>query len=315
MTNLKLAIVTPVYNEEQVIAHFHSRTKAVLDQMDDVEGKIIYVVDRCPDETLDILRKIIAVDPLAEALALSSRFGHQMSLLAGIEHALDADVIVMMDCDLQHPPELIPELLARFREGYEIVYTIRQDTKAISPFRKAAGSFFYKILRKLTQVPINSNAADFRLISQRVAIILTNNFPERNMFLRGLFSWIGYRQTSVNFVAEKRFAGKSKYTLSKMIRLATTGMLSFSTKPLQIGIFIGVAFAFIAMIMIIWVVIDFFLKHNIPSGWTTLVVCLLLFSGVQLIVLGILGVYIGSIFEEVKRRPRYLVEERIVHHG
>ncbi len=315
MTKLKLTVVTPVYNEEQVIAYFHSRTRTVLDHMAGVKGKILYVVDRCSDRTLEILREIIAADPRAEALALSSRFGHQMSLLAGIEHSLDADAIVMMDCDLQHPPELIPVLLAQFQKGYEMVYTIRQDTAAINPLRKAAGLIFYRLLGKLTQVPINSNSADFRLISRRIATTLANNFPERNMFLRGLFSWMGYGQTGVLFLAEKRFAGSSKYPLSQTIRLAAVGVLSFSTKPLQIGIVVGAVFAFIAMVMTFWAIVEYFLNKNIPSGWTTLVVCLLLFSGVQLIVLGILGLYIGGIFEEVKGRPRYLVEERIVHGG
>ena len=314
MTVLKLTVVTPVFNEEQVIGHFHARTRDVLDSLDAVDATILFVVDRCTDNTLNVLRGLVATDPKARIIALSSRFGHQMSLLAGIENALDSDAIIMMDSDLQHPPELIPELLEKFRRGSEVVYTVRRDTEDVGLVRKMTGNLFYRALGKLSQVPINANAADFRLISKRVARILSTDFQESNMFLRGLFSWIGFQQTGVEYVAEKRFAGQSKYSFSRMVQLATAGILSFSTKPLQIGIFVGIGFAALAFVLIIFAVIKYFLVQSIPDGWTTLVVLLLLFSGIQLIVLGIMGAYIGGIYEEVKRRPRYIIEEEIAHH-
>jgi dolichol-phosphate mannosyltransferase len=310
---LKLTVVTPVFNEEQVIGHFHARTRGVLDSMEDVEATILFVVDRCSDNTLTILRALVKNDPKARVIALSSRFGHQMSLLAGIENSLDSDAIIMMDSDLQHPPELIPELLENFRQGFDVVYTLRRDTEDIGVIRKMAGNLFYRLLGKLSQVYINANAADFRLISGRVAKILTTDFQERNMFLRGLFSWMGFQQTGVEYVAEKRFAGQSKYSFSRMIQLAMAGILSFSTKPLQMGIFVGIGFAALAFVLIIAAVIKYFIVQSIPSGWTTLVVLLLLFSGIQLIVLGIMGAYIGGIYEEVKGRPRYIIEEEISH--
>ncbi|MDM0038523.1 glycosyltransferase family 2 protein [Variovorax sp. J22G21] len=313
MPQLKLTVLTPVFNEEQVIAHFHERTTGVLDRLDNVAATIVYVVDRCTDNTLEVLRGIVAADPRARVIALSSRFGHQMSLLAGIEHSLDADAIIMMDSDLQHPPELIPELLDKHRQGYDVVYTVRRDTEDASFLRKSAGNMFYFTLGKISQVPINPNAADFRLISNRVAQALASGFRERNMFLRGLFSWIGFNQTSVEYTAEKRFAGQSKYSLSRMIKLAMAGILSFSTKPLQLSIFVGASFALLAFLLIIVSIIKFFLVQSIPNGWTTLVVLLLLFSGIQLIVLGIMGAYVGGIYEEVKGRPRYIVAEEISH--
>lgn len=312
---LKLVVVAPVYNEEQVIGHFHTRLRAVLDGLQNVEATILFVVDRCTDNTLELLRGIAANDPAARVLALSSRFGHQMSLLAGIEHAQDADAIIMMDSDLQHPPELIPELLQQFKNGFDVVYTIRRDNYDASMIRKLAGNLFYRMLGKLAQVPINANAADFRLISRRVAQLLTSGFQERNMFLRGLFSWIGFPQCGLEYVAEKRFAGRSKYSLSRTLQLAMAGILSFSTKPLQAGIFAGVGFAVLAFVLILAAVISYFVDRSIPSGWTTLVVVLLLFSGVQLIVLGIMGMYLGGIYEEVKGRPRYIVEEEIMYRG
>jgi len=313
MVKLKLAVIAPVFNEEEVIEHYHVRTQQVLSSLQDVDASILYVVDRCTDNTLDVLREIVADDPGSRVIALSSRFGHQMSLLAGIENSLNADAIIMMDSDLQHPPELIPELIEKFRQGFDVVYTTRQDTEEVGRLRKVVGNLFYRVLGKLSTIPINANAADFRLISNRVAKNLSANFQERNMFLRGLFSWMGFQQVGVKYVAEKRLAGQSKYSFLRMVQLAMAGLLSFSTKPLQMSIFVGISFATLAFALIIAAVIKYFVVQSIPSGWTTLVVLLLLFSGIQLIVLGIIGAYIGGIYEEVKGRPRYIIDEEIVH--
>jgi polyisoprenyl-phosphate glycosyltransferase len=311
MSKLRLTVVTPVFNEEQVIGHFHARTRSVLDSLEGVDATILFVVDRCTDNTLGVLREIVARDARAKVLALSSRFGHQMSLLAGIDHSTDADAIIMMDSDLQHPPELIPALLAQYRAGSHVVYTTRSDTDDASFIRKAVGNAFYRLLGYLSRVPINANAADFRLISHTVAHSLVNDFRERNVFLRGLFSYIGFKQSSVEYVAERRHAGESKYSLSDMMRLAAAGILSFSTRPLQAGMVVGVGFAGLAFVLVVAHVVSYFIDRSIPSGWTTLVTLLLLFSGVQLIVLGIMGAYIGGIYEEVKARPRYIIEEVI----
>lgn len=314
MTITKLSIVAPVFNEEAVIGQFHVRTSGVLDTMEGVESRIVYVVDRCTDNTLEVLRDIAKGDRRTTVLALSSRFGHQMSLLAGIEQSLESDAIVMMDSDLQHPPELIPELLSHFRDGADVVYTVRSDTEDVSALRKIAGNLFYRFLNRLSDVAINPNSADFRLISRRVANVVSEGFTERNMFLRGLFSWIGFKQVSVEFVAEKRAAGVSKYSLSRMVQLALSGILSFSTKPLQIGIFIGASLALVAFLLMLVTVLNFFIDRSLPSGWTTVVTLLLLFNGVQLIVIGVLGTYVGGIYDEVKRRPRYIINERIAYH-
>ncbi|MFJ3367863.1 glycosyltransferase family 2 protein [Pseudomonas sp. NPDC086251] len=311
MTVTKLTIVAPVFNEEAVIAQFHTRVSETLSALQSVESRIIYVVDKCTDNTLEVLRDIAENDDKVKVLAMSSRFGHQMSLLAGIEQALDADVIVMMDSDLQHPPELIPVLLKNFHDGADVVYTVRTDTEDVNPIRKAMGNLFYRFLNRLSDVAINPNAADFRLISQRVAKILAEGFAERNMFLRGLFSWIGFKQVGVEYVAEKRAAGVSKYSLSRMVQLAISGILSFSTKPLQIGIFVGVSFSVVACLLMVLTLFTFLFDRSLPSGWTTIVMLLLLFNGIQLFVIGVLGVYLGGIYEEVKSRPRYILEEEI----
>lgn len=314
MPKTKLTVITPVFNEEQVIAHFYERTRSVLDSLQNVEASILFVVDRSDDNTLEVLREIVSRDPYAKVISLSSRFGHQMSLLAGIEHASDAHCILMMDSDLQHPPELIPTLMERYNEGFDVVYTVRLDTEDIASLRKTLGNLFYRFLGKISQIQINANASDFRLISRRVADTLRSDFQERNMFLRGLFTWIGFRQSKVEYVANRRFAGESKYSFSRMMQLAMAGILSFSTRPLHVGIFVGVGFAALAFIYMLVSVLIFFIDRSIPSGWTTLVALLLLFSGVQLIVMGVIGAYIGGIYEEVKGRPRYIIEEVISHH-
>jgi dolichol-phosphate mannosyltransferase len=311
MTVTKIAIVAPVFNEEAVIAQFHARLSETLTSLINIDSQIIYVVDKCTDNSLEVLRGIAKDDLRVKVLAMSSRFGHQMSLLAGIEQALDADAVIMMDSDLQHPPELIPLLIENFRQGADVVYTVRTDTLSVSPVRKVLGNLFYKFLNRLSDVEINPNAADFRLISSRVAKILSEGFAERNMFLRGLFSWIGFKQVGIEYVAEKRAAGVSKYSLSRMVQLAISGILSFSTKPLQIGIFVGVSFSVVACLLMVATLFTFLFDRSLPSGWTTIVMLLLLFNGIQLFVIGVLGVYLGGIYEEVKSRPRYILEEEI----
>jgi len=188
MPNIKLTVIAPVYNEEDVIGAFHARLSEVLASLADIDSRVLYVVDRCTDNTVEILRTLVRRDPRAKVITLSSRFGHQMSLVAGIDDSLDSDAVIMMDSDLQHPPELIPELIDNFRRGFEVVYTVRRDTEGINPLRRLAGNCFYRLLSGLSRVPMNANAADFRLISGRVAKILSTDFRERNMFLRGLFT-------------------------------------------------------------------------------------------------------------------------------
>jgi polyisoprenyl-phosphate glycosyltransferase len=308
----RLTVIAPVYNEEAVIVEFYERTKAVLCGLPaSYTSRIMFVVDRCTDRTLEILRRIASNDRSVQVLALSSRFGHQMSLLAGIDAAKDADVLIMMDSDLQHPPELIPELLRQHESGHDIVNTIRTDTEGGSVLRRSAGRLFYRLLAYLSAIPVHIDAADFRLISQRVARLLRTEIRERNMFLRGLFSWIGFSQINIAYVAGRRAAGESKYSLSRMLSFAVAGVLAFSTKPLHLGIFVGIVLAAISFLIGLFTLGAYFWDNTIPSGWTTLVILLVLFSGVQLIFMGIIGAYIGGIYEEVKGRPHYIVDEAI----
>jgi glycosyltransferase involved in cell wall biosynthesis len=308
---LKLAIVVPVYNEEAVLIFFFERLQRVLAGLTEIEATIVFVLDGCTDDSLNILQLLTNTDPRLKILVLSRQFGHQVALLAGIENSLDSDIIVTLDADLQHPPELIPELIAGYRNGYDVVYTIRNETKNISYLKKITSQLFYQFLAGISNISIKANVADFRLISNRVAKIISSDIKEKNLFIRGIIPWIGFAQLGIEYRAEDRAAGQSKYTITKMLRLALAGILSFSTKPLQIAIFIGLGFSALAFLLIVATIIKYFIVQTLPDGWTTLVVLLLLFSGIQLIGLGILGLYIGAIYQEVKNRPRYLIEKII----
>jgi len=210
MEKVNLTVVAPVFNEAEGIDKFNSRLNKVLYDIEGLKYKIVYVVDKSDDNSLDVLRDIALNNRCIRVIGLSSRFGHQASLLAGIENSLSSDAIIMMDSDLQHPPELIPQLLDKFKQGYDIVYTVRLDTDGIGWFRKKAGNSFYSLLSYLAGFKVHPNAADFRLISSRVATNLVYQFKEQHLFLRGIFSWMGFNSIGVNFHADKRFAGSSK---------------------------------------------------------------------------------------------------------
>lgn len=306
-----LSVICPVYQEEEVIESFYEELSAVLVGLaDSYESTILFVVDRGQDSTLDILKRIAQHDRSVRILALSSRFGHQMSLVAGMDHC-NADAVIMLDSDLQHPPSLILDMVKEFEKGNDIVYTLRQDTPAISLFKRTSSKLFYRLINQMSEVPINESAADFRLISRRVVEIFQNDIREQDQFLRGLFGWVGFKSTGLTFPVRERKAGKSKYSLAQMARFGITGVVSFSKSPLIASTFIGFAFAAFGFINALVTLIQYVVFGSFPSGWTTIVMLLSIFSGTQLIFLGIIGQYIGAIFDEVKRRPHYIVEEKI----
>lgn len=305
----RLAVISPVFNEVAVIEHFYNELKGVLKTLN-YESKILFVLDRSSDGTIDVLRKLAKEDPSVQVLALSTRFGHQMSLLAGIDHA-DADLAIMMDCDLQHPPQLIPQMIQEFEKGKDIVYTIRTDTQNIGFFKKMLSKLFYRFINLISDTHINESAADFRLISGRVLKILKEQVREKNIFLRGIFSWMGFDQSAIRFSAHDRFAGKSKYSLSRRVKLGTQGVFSFSKKPLQAAIFVGTILAVGAFAFGLFTCVQYFFHRSFPTGWATIISLVSGFSGIQLIFLGIVGEYIGNIFDEVKGRPHYIIEEKM----
>jgi dolichol-phosphate mannosyltransferase len=306
-----LTILCPVFQEEQVIGKFASRLLAVLDGLKErYLSDVLFVVDQSPDRTLEVLKQLAAGDSRLRILSLSSRFGHQMSLLAGIDHCR-SDVLVMMDSDLQHPPELIPQLLDQYEAGHDIVSTIRQSSEDVGPLRKAGSWLFYKALNWLSDVPIEPNAADFRLLSRKVVRVFQESIREQNQFLRGLFGWVGFKKTSLSFQAGNRAGGKSKYSFARLLRFAFNGVLSFSKTPLKAAIVVGLLFATVGLVLVIVTTIQFFVYTQLPSGWTTIVTLISGFAGIQLIFMGVVGLYVGAIFDEVKARPHYIIDESV----
>jgi polyisoprenyl-phosphate glycosyltransferase len=304
-----LDIVLPVYNEEPGIVAFNDSLFAVLRSLAGrYSFRVIYVLDRSRDRSFEVLSELSARFPEITVLHLSRRFGHQMSLVAGMD-ASSADALIMMDCDGQHPPSLIPELLDWFEVGYDIVYTIRRYASEIPVLKRVPSSLFYKLQNMLSPVNIPEGAADYRLISRKVLRVFQTSIREQEQFLRGLFQWAGYRSTAVEFVSPARYAGDTKYNIGRLLQFSVNGIVSFSRVPLRFATFLG------GMISMLAVLYGFFLiglvafGYTMPAGYVSIVVLLLFLSGLQLMVLGVIGEYIGSIHAEVKRRPMYLIDE------
>lgn len=305
-----LQVICPVYNEEKMVELFYNHLNKVLSQLTNYETRILFVMDKSSDNTADVLQKLATNDKRVQVLMLSSRFGHQMSLVAGIDHS-QADAVIMMDSDLQHPPELIPEMLRQYELGHEVVYTIRNEPKDNSTIKKICSKLFYKVMNRLSEVEISSGEADFRLISKRVAIIFQTSIRERNQFLRGLFAWMGFKKIGITYDANNREVGVSKYSWARMFRFAFSGIVSFSKKPLQYAIYLGLIFSLFGFFFTGVTILNYYINDQTPSGWSTLSILVCLFGGIQLFFMGVLGEYIGAIFDEVKGRPLYLVESKI----
>lgn len=308
-----LTVVCPAYNEAEGIRRFYDVLVLELSKLSSYTWSILFVVDGGTDGTFKILKEIASKDGKVRVLKFSRNFGHQMALLAGIDHA-KSDVVITMDSDLQHPPSFIPKLLAEYEKGSDIVYTIRVHDESIGILRKWVGNMFYRFINLISDIPINRNASDFRLISGRVAALIRTSIRERNTFLRGIMSWVGFAQSSLNFTAHRRIAGHSKYSLSRLIQFALFGIVSFSKKPLRAASVVGMLFALFGFGVALVATIQYFTDNTLPSGWATVVVLLSVFGGVQLIFLGIIGEYIGAIFDEVKARPHYIIDEALNVH-
>jgi glycosyltransferase involved in cell wall biosynthesis len=306
-----LDVICPVYCEADSIESFHGRLVNVLaDLSGRYRSRVLYIVDPSDDDTVKTIRKLAENDRNVASLVMSARFGHQMALVAGMDHA-NADAVIMLDSDLQHPPELIPTLLGRFEDGFDVVQTVRTSTQDQRRLSATSSKVFYALLNRMSDIEIVEGGADFRLLSRRVVRVFTDDIRERNQFLRGLVPWVGFPATTVEFVAESREAGKSKYSFRRSLRFALDGLLSFSKTPLRLGIGLGFFFAFVAFAYALVSAIAYVTAGSIPSGWTSLAMLVAGFSGVLLVFMGILGLYIGAIFDEVKGRPHYIVDERI----
>jgi dolichol-phosphate mannosyltransferase len=304
-----LSIVVPCFNEEAVVGETYRR---LCDLRRAIEGfwiEFVFVDDGSHDNTFEVLRVLATGDPAMKVIGLARNFGHQVAVTAGIDAAV-GDALVIIDADLQDPPELIPDMIAKWREGYDVVYGKRLDRPGESWFKLWTASVFYRVLNRLSSVPIPLDAGDFRLISGRVAGAL-RAMPERDRFLRGMVSWVGFRQFALPYSRARRFAGQSKYPLGKMFRFSTDGILSFSSVPLQLSVGLGLLSAALALAGIFYALFLRIFTSIWVEGWTALMIAVLFIGGVQLISVGILGAYVGRIYNEIKRRPLYVVRERI----
>ncbi len=307
-----LTIVTPAYNEEFVIAEF---CRALIDILEPLKEKydydILVVADKCADKTFQIVRDLGRSNPRIKGLQMSSRFGHQPALLAGIDHT-ESDLLIMMDCDFQHPPGLIPRLLEEHEKGADIVFTVKSDYSSTSGWRRISSRLFYRMLNSVSHIQVHANSSDYRLISRRVAQVFRTQIRERTLFLRGLLSWIGFPSATIEFDVPKRLGGHSKYSVHQLSGLALSGVLSSSKRPLRLATITGFLFSFLGFLYGTLIMLDYLLwRADLPPGWATLAVLASIFSGIQLLCLGEIGEYVGAIFDEVKARPHYIVEERV----
>jgi dolichol-phosphate mannosyltransferase len=302
-----LSVVIPCFNEEEVIGDTVKRLTAFCSELSGLDAELIFVDDGSRDQTLELLKGYASTDSRIKLIRFARNFGHQIAVTAGID-AASGDAIVLIDADLQDPPEVVHEMIAKWREGYDVVYGTRTERPGESAFKLATARCFYRLLNRLSDVPIPLDTGDFRLISRNVIQTL-RAMPERDRFVRGMVSWVGFKQTSIPYKRAQRYAGESKYPLSKMLRFAVDGILSFSTKPLQMSVGLGMLCALFALAGILYALVVRLFTRSWVEGWTTVVIAVLFIGGVQLICVGILGEYIGRIYSEVKNRPLYVVQE------
>ena len=300
-----LSVVAPVYNEEATIEEFYARVCTALNGL---QFEIVLVDDGSTDGSDAELHKLASTDPRVRLVQLSRNFGHQTALTAGLDHAR-GDAVVMLDADLQDPPELIPRMLDHWRAGCDVVYAVREQREGESRFKLATARWFYSLFDRLAQVELQHNSGDFRLLDRRALDALLS-MRERNRFLRGMTVWVGYRQAAVPYTRDRRFAGKTKYTLPKMLRFSLDAISSFSHRPLQLATLLGFIISTLAFIAIPIVIVLRILGSYLP-GFSSLTIAVLLLGGIQLIAIGIIGEYVGRIYDEVKGRPLYLVRSRV----
>ena len=306
----KISLVIPMYYEEKVVEECYRRIKGVLNKLQEYEHEIIFINDGSGDRTLELLEQIAKGDETVKIISFSRNFGHQAAVTAGLKE-VTGDAIIIIDADLQDPPELIPEMVELWENGNEIVYGKRKKRNGESIFKLLSAKMFYKTLNRLSDVEIPKDTGDFRLVDRKVVDVV-NSLPEHNKFLRGLWSWTGYKQYAFEYERIERFAGKTKYPLKKMLKLASDGIVSFSNKPLKMVGALGIVSIIISFIILIYALISYAFKLNqLSAGWTSLMCAITFFAGVQLLSLWVISEYIGRIYDETKGRPQYIIDKKI----
>ena len=305
----RITIVAPAYNEAEGVAHFAESVRREMEALP-YDYTLLFINDGSTDGTREILDRLHESDPeRVSVLHLSRNFGHQAALTAGMDHA-SAEAVITMDCDMQHPPALIPELLKRWREGADIVQAVRRSTERAGWLKNLTSKAFYSVVNEFSSTRIEPNASDFRLLSRRVVELFQRDLRERDRFLRGLVSWVGFRVSTVEFDAPPRFAGRTKYSMSKMASLARIGLISFSKIPLKVAVLLGLAISALSLLYGLYAIAALiFLEKRVVPGWASIILVGTFLGGANLVFLGIIGEYIASIFDEIKGRPIYIVEQ------
>lgn len=296
----------PVYNERETLPELHARLAAVLDELDG-ESEVLFVDDCSVDGSRELLLELQKRDPRCKVIRLARNFGHQVAITAGLDFAL-GEAVVVMDADLQDPPEVVPELVARWREGYEVVYAVREHRQGEGWLKRTTAAWFYRLMRRLASVDMPVDVGDFRLVDRK-ALDAFRSMRERGRYVRGMFSWIGFRQTGISYRRPERFAGEPKYSFRRSLRLAVDGVVSFSNAPLRIALVWGFLFSFASFVVGIGAIVAKLAGAFVVPGWASIVVVVSFLGGIQLTLMGMMGLYIGRIYEEVKARPLYVVRE------
>ncbi|MFP3159703.1 MAG: glycosyltransferase family 2 protein [Hydrogenobaculum sp.] len=302
----KIAIVIPAYNEEDNVEIAYKRLKEVLD-FTNYDYELIFVDDGSKDNTLSKLLELYEKDKKVKVISLSRNFGKEIALSAGLDY-VDADAVIPFDVDLQDPPEVIPKLIAKFEEGYDVVNAVRIKREGETFLKRFTSKAFYKIINILSDIEIPQDVGDFRLIS-KAALNAVKQIRERKRFMKGIFAWVGFKTTSVYYERAPRYAGKTKWNYFKLINLAIEGITSFSIAPLRLASLLGLFVSFVAFLYAMWIIIQKLVYGNPVKGYPSIMVAILFLGGVQLITIGIIGEYVGRIYEEVKQRPLYIVKK------
>ena len=303
-----LSLVLPIYNEEEVIAELHVRLQDFLAKLA-VDTEVLFVNDGSKDKSMEMLRGIASAEPRYRILSFARNFGHQTAITAGVDYAR-GQAVVVMDADLQDPPDVVLEMVAKWREGFDVVYAKRRSREGETFFKLLTAKAFYRVFAAMIPIEVPLDTGDFRLMSRRVVIAL-RELREAHRFVRGMVSWVGFKQTAVLYDRPGRFAGETKYPLRKMIRFAIDGITSFSVLPLRFATYLGMVISALSVGIAIWAIVARFVFHATVEGWTAEVVLVSLLAAVQLLMIGILGEYVGRIYEQVKARPLYVVGDRV----
>ena len=307
MNKPEISIVIPTYCEEGNIVELYEQLKRQLSKSEIHSFEIIFVNDGSKDNSLEKIKELAIRDERVKYIHFSRNFGHQNALRAGLDFA-KGEAVISMDADLQHPPELIPTLIAFWRAGNKVVYTKRKDKNDLSFFKKLTSKMFYKLVNYLSETKLEEGTADFRLLDRSVVEAL-KNFNENNLFYRGIIPGLGFRQHGIDYIPNERFSGSTKYTFSKMVRFALTGITSSSAKPLYFSIYLGAFLALCSFFYALYAIYVSIFTTEAVAGWTSTIASILFIGGIQLMMLGIVGIYLGTLFSESKKRPNYIIEE------